>query len=93
MSLELAKLEKQLADLAIKLAVKREVVKHLAETGHSADQGARGVRKTIQENVEDLIASLILSDRVKSGQTIQLILNDNGKQKTIDVKTSDKVPA
>lgn len=91
-ALEIDRLTKQLAELGIRLLARAKIAHWLAQISFDPEQGARQIRKNIQEQVEDLIAKKIIAGFVKPGQTIVLDLK-GGKQKTLDVKIAVKASA
>ncbi len=72
--LELDKLKEQLADQKLKLTIAPAIINYLADKSFDPSQGARLVRKNIQDLVEDLVAQEILQGKIKSGQEIRLDL-------------------
>lgn len=68
-SLELEKLQTRLAEKKIELKVSPEAIEHLAKRSSDPDQGARLVRKNIQDLLEDRIAEKILRGQIHPGQT------------------------
>lgn len=67
-----------LQDLNARLAQERGVtvqitdalVRSLVETGYSEENGARALRRAVQEKVENAVAELILKDQVAPGATL-----------------------
>jgi len=94
-ALELGKLKVQLAELGITLRVAVNTAEYLARISFDPEQGARKVRKNIQELVEDLIAKKLIAGEIKSGQIIELIVSPASRRSgaTINVKISSRVPA
>ena len=93
--LELENLKLHLRELGINLLVSENVFTYLAETSFDAEQGARKIRKNIQEFVEDLIAKKIIAGKLKSGQIIELTISSSPRRgkKTLEVKISSRVIA
>jgi ATP-dependent Clp protease ATP-binding subunit ClpE len=65
-------LEDQLAEQGILLEVEPEAIKDLATQGFNPAQGARPLRRVIQDKIEDQIAKLILDKKVKQRDTLVL---------------------
>ncbi len=65
------------AEHHIKVALGPKVEKLIAEKSFVPLQGARGVRKTIQEMVENLIAERLLSGDAEAGETVRLTVKDD----------------
>lgn len=93
--LELENLKLHLRELGINLLVSENVFTYLAETSFDAEQGARKIRKNIQEFVEDLIAKKIIAGKLKSGQIIELTISSSPRRgkKTLEVKIPSRVIA
>ena len=47
-------------------------LKYLAEAGYDPEMGARPLRRTIQDKVEDKLSELILSGDLASGNTLKI---------------------
>ena len=58
--LELAKLQKRLTDKKIELKLDPEAVEFLVSKGFQPEMGARPVRRTIEEHIEDVLAEKLL---------------------------------
>ena len=65
-SLELEKFKKRLAEKKLKIIYSSQLLKFLAKKSLAIDQGARLVRKNIQEMVENPVARLIVEGKIKS---------------------------
>ena len=77
-NIEIARLElKNLADRLkkqdISMKCTPKVLEFLVNKGTNAKNGARFLKRTIQKNIEDEISLMIISQKVKSGQTIKII--------------------
>lgn len=70
--LQLNELRERMAGRDIDLGWDDEVIEHLADKSHSPEQGARLVRKVIQENVEGKIAHNLLNSAHKPGNKIKV---------------------
>lgn len=71
-SLEIKKLEARLKEKNIKLKISANILKYIAAESFSPEQGARAIRKTVQELIENPLAEKILANSLKSGQTIKI---------------------
>jgi ATP-dependent Clp protease ATP-binding subunit ClpB len=60
-----------LKDKEIELVLTTSAKELLAENGFDVDYGARPLRRAIHENIEDVLADMILSGELKDGQTVQ----------------------
>ncbi len=65
------------AEHHIKVALTAQSQKLIAEKSFIPLQGARGVRKTIQEMVENIIAERLLSGDSEAGDTVRLTVKDD----------------
>lgn len=63
-------LVKRLADKGIKLTITPAAMDVLVDKGYNPQMGARPLRRTIQNEVEDPISDLLLSEKAKSGNKI-----------------------
>ncbi|MFH0819070.1 MAG: ATP-dependent Clp protease ATP-binding subunit [Patescibacteria group bacterium] len=70
--LEMNELQNRLKEKQIKLSITNLVYKYLAELSFSPEQGARAIRKNIQELIENQLAEKILSDDLKPNQSIKI---------------------
>ncbi len=73
-----ADLNRRLADKELSLELSGAAMSHIIENAYDPVYGARPLKRYIQKYVETLTAKLILEDRVKSGDTI-LIDVENGE--------------
>ena len=76
-SMQLKELDRKLAEQKLKLAVDKNVVEYITEKSYLPDQGARAVRRNIQEMIESNIASRMLDDKIKSGDTVKVKVKNN----------------
>ncbi|MGT2926562.1 ATP-dependent Clp protease ATP-binding subunit [Streptococcus cuniculipharyngis] len=65
-------LVKQLAEQGISLKIQPAALKQLATDGYDAEMGARPLRRTIQTQVEDKLAELLLSGQLTADQTLKI---------------------
>ncbi len=75
--LMLAQVQKQLKEQNIGMEVSQEVRELLAEKGYDPQFGARPLRRTIQNMVEDTLAEKILQGEFGTGDTIKLDREDD----------------
>ncbi len=69
---QLKELERKLAEQKLKLDVSKDVVKFITDQSYLPDQGARAVRRNIQEMIESNIASSLLNNKFRLGDTIKV---------------------
>jgi ATP-dependent Clp protease ATP-binding subunit ClpC len=72
--LMIKRVEKSLAEKEIKLEITDEAVAELARQGYTPSQGARPLRRLIQDKIESQLAEKILSGEVKKGETVRVDL-------------------
>ncbi len=68
--LELADLIRRAQDKAITITYTKQLVNHMADIGYTPQEGARAIRRTIQEKIENRLAELLLKDEAKTGSTV-----------------------
>lgn len=70
--LRLKEVEERLADRKIKLDVDTESKAYLMSVGYSTTYGARPLNRAIQSELLNPLSMMILSDRVRDGETVQV---------------------
>jgi len=70
--LELNKLVKNLAHKNIKLVWNKTFVQALAQEAYSLESGARNIRRIVEQKVENKLADKILSQKIKTGENVNL---------------------
>jgi ATP-dependent Clp protease ATP-binding subunit ClpC len=90
-TLELARLNDQIAARGLSLDVDDESRLFLAQQGYDPDQGARPLRRAISKYLSDPLAEQILVDRFAFGQRIRVRLA--GDHLVFDPITTQAVPA
>ncbi|MFA5135052.1 MAG: ATP-dependent Clp protease ATP-binding subunit [Patescibacteria group bacterium] len=75
-SMQITEVEKKLAEQDIKLQVDKKAALSIAEMSFQPDQGARAVRRYVQEMVENQIAQALLRNEYKPGSTIKVKLKN-----------------
>ncbi len=73
--LELAGLYKRIDNLGIKLEISDEAKDFIAEKGYDIQFGARPLKRSIQQYVEDELSEMIIKNDIKNGQKIRLNFN------------------
>ena len=74
----IADLNRRLSDKELRLELTEEAERHIIDNAYDPVYGARPLKRYIQKYVETLTAKLILADRVQSGDTV-LIDVENGE--------------
>lgn len=80
-NLMLRTIEQKLSAQGIKLEYSRELLRELGDMGFDQLYGAREMRRVITDNIEDRIAQLIVTKKVRSGDSIVIDNLDNIKVK------------
>ncbi|MDN5760337.1 MAG: ATP-dependent Clp protease ATP-binding subunit, partial [Tomitella sp.] len=65
----------RLAARDISIEFSDAVVDWLAERGHQPEFGARPLRRTIQREVDDRLADLLLEDRLSDGDAVEVVVD------------------
>ena len=79
---------KRMAQQGITLTADEDAVAALAKNGFDAEYGARPLRRSIQNTVEDAVAEQMLEGKLKSGDTAKVTLSD-GKVVVEKVPTAE----
>ena len=65
-------LRKRLAEQDLTLELTDEALKELSRDGYDVEYGARPLRRTIQNKIEDPLADALLEGKYKEGDTIKV---------------------
>jgi ATP-dependent Clp protease ATP-binding subunit ClpB len=76
--IQIARLQKLLDDRKITLALEPSAREWLAEKGWDPAYGARPLKRVIQKAVQDPLAELILSGRIKDGERVTIAAGPHG---------------
>ncbi|CAH1654922.1 ATP-dependent chaperone ClpB [Chelatococcus asaccharovorans] len=76
--IQLKRLAKLLEDRKITLDLDASAREWLADKGYDPAYGARPLKRTIQKNVQDPLAELILAGSIKDGETVPIVAGPNG---------------
>ncbi len=77
-TIQLAHLDRLLADRNIHLALDQTARDWLADAGYDPVYGARPLKRVIQRNLQNPLAGLILEGAVKDGETVTVTATDAG---------------
>ncbi|HET6196031.1 MAG TPA: ATP-dependent chaperone ClpB, partial [Acetobacteraceae bacterium] len=77
-SIQLEHLRKLLADRKIGLELDRGALEWLANEGYDSTYGARPLKRVIQRNLQNPLASLILEGAVKEADTVHVSAGPQG---------------
>ncbi len=72
----LKEVEGRVADLGIKMVWDEAAVDTLSEKGFDPKYGARPLRRTVQSQVEDVLAEKMLEGTIKAGSTVSITAED-----------------
>lgn len=76
--IELKGLYERIESLGYKLVIDDEVKRYVASKGYDVQFGARPLKRSIQNNLEDGLAELILNEDPQPGDTIHVGMNPEG---------------
>ncbi|MGI9380665.1 MAG: ATP-dependent chaperone ClpB [Methyloligellaceae bacterium] len=76
--IQLKLLKQLLRDRKIEIEFDALALDWLAHNGYDPAYGARPLKRTIQKNVQDQLAELLLSGEIKDGDTVQISADENG---------------
>ncbi|MGF1459661.1 MAG: ATP-dependent chaperone ClpB [Leptolyngbyaceae cyanobacterium] len=77
-AIQVQRIEKRLADQKLAISLSKAAIDHIAKVGYDPVYGARPLKRAIQKELENPIATKILEDAFPEGGTIQVSLQ-NGK--------------
>ena len=80
----LTDLKKRLKDKGIDLKVTKESIEFIVNKGYDINFGARPLKRTIQAEIETMVAQAIVSQNVVAGQSIQIVYNK--EKNCLDIK-------
>ncbi|WP_337653697.1 ATP-dependent Clp protease ATP-binding subunit [Allisonella histaminiformans] len=75
----MVKVEKKMDSMHVVLKVSDKAFEQIIKDGTDVEYGARPLRRTIQREVEDAIAELILEGTLKGKNTLHIDVDDKGK--------------
>jgi ATP-dependent Clp protease ATP-binding subunit ClpB len=75
--LQINYLQKRLKEQNIHLEVTQDALAHIAEAGYDPVYGARPLKRTIQQKLENPLAQSLLNGSFKSGETVKISFQNN----------------
>ena len=78
--LNIATLEKRLADKRLRIEVDEEARHWLADRGYDPIYGARPLRRLMQHEIDDRLARAILAGKVHDGDTVRITVASDGEE-------------
>ncbi|HEY1479669.1 MAG TPA: hypothetical protein VGF46_06545, partial [Gaiellales bacterium] len=95
--LMMRRLREQMKEHEVSIELSQDAVELLAEKGYDPAMGARPLRRTIQNLIEDPLADFVLSRSLPAGATIvigrKFGVDDEGNPKKLDEVDLEVVPA
>src|SRR5262249_21143128 len=76
--IQMAHLQKLLDERKITIALDAKAREWLADKGYDPAYGARPLKRVIQKSVQDPLAELILSGKIKDGETVKIASGRDG---------------
>jgi ATP-dependent Clp protease ATP-binding subunit ClpC len=90
LDLQLDDLRSRLVKKGIGLQVNRAAKEHLMEKGYDALNGARPMRRLLQETLEDAIAAGLLEETFQKGDVVSVAVKKSQKKKEAELAYSSK---
>ena len=78
LDIQLSELEERVAEKSISLDVSPEARSFLLDRGYNPELGARPMRRIVQSEIEDRLATLILSNAVPADGNVRVALGEDG---------------
>ena len=79
LDLEVSKLEARIADLDLKIQIDEAAKSFLVAESSGPSTGARGLRRTLEDKLQDRIADLIIDGNLKTGGIVHVSLDEMGE--------------
>ena len=71
----LSDLKKRLSVKGIDLKISKEAVEFIIEKGYDINFGARPLKRTIQTEIETMVAKALVAQTIEDGDIVQVIVN------------------
>ena len=84
--IELKGLYERIANLGYKLLIDEEAKKYIASQGYDIQYGARPLKRSIQNNLEDGLAELILNEEPNQGDTLHVTFCSEKKEIKMNIE-------
>ena len=75
-AIQVRRIEKRLADQKLSLSLSKAAIDHIAQVGYDPVYGARPLKRALQKELENPIATKILEEAFAEGSTIHVSLRD-----------------
>ncbi len=77
-------LRKRLQDKGIDFKITKEAIEYIIEKGYDINFGARPLKRTIQSEIETMVAKAIVAQNVVEGATVEVVVN--GEEDCLEIK-------
>ncbi|MGE4633306.1 MAG: ATP-dependent Clp protease ATP-binding subunit [Planctomycetota bacterium] len=89
LDLEVSKLEKRVNGIELAIHIDEDAKRILVREGAAPDTGARGLRRVLEDRLQDKIADLILDGKLPHGGSVKVTLDD---EKKLNIVVDEKDP-
>lgn len=83
-------LKSRLSELGIGLKISKELKDFLIEKGYDPKNGARPLRRAIEDNLESVLSDAIITEEIKKGQVVEAYLGKDNKTVKLRVEKKEK---
>ena len=80
-------LRKRLQDKGIDFKITKEAIEYIIEKGYDINFGARPLKRTIQSEIETMVAKAIVAQNVVEGATVEVVVN--GEEDCLEIKMEE----
>jgi ATP-dependent Clp protease ATP-binding subunit ClpC len=91
--LEVLKIQARLAKHELALEIAPEVEQAILTEGYSEKTGARGIRRVLEDRIEDPLSELIILDQISKGQTASAALHAGKIEISVRVEQVSEPPS
>lgn len=77
-------LRKRLLDKGIDFKITKDAIEYIIEKGYDINFGARPLKRTIQSEIETMVAKAIVAQNVVEGATVEVVVN--GEEDCLEIK-------
>lgn len=81
-------LRKRLQDKGIDFKITKEAIEYIIEKGYDINFGARPLKRTIQTEIETMVAKAIVAQDVIEGATVEVVVN--GEEDCLEIRMEKK---
>lgn len=80
-------LRKRLLDKGIDFKITKDAIEYIIEKGYDINFGARPLKRTIQSEIETMVAKAIVAQNVVEGATVEVVVN--GEEDCLEIKMEE----